>query len=110
MIAALFGAGRKQQPHLDSAGCYRGSNHRYHFNDLGTREFWSAQFSRAADPTTGGLVTKRSLPAFVRHPIYTAGCLFGWAGVLCHLSALSVCMESSCCWVHWSVDLRERLL
>jgi protein-S-isoprenylcysteine O-methyltransferase Ste14 len=38
-------------------------------------------FHAAADPTAGGLVTGGPY-RFVRHPIYTAACLFGWAGML----------------------------
>lgn len=38
-----------------------------------------------ANPTAGGLVTKGPYH-FIRHPIYTAGCLFGWAGMLAHWS------------------------
>ena len=35
----------------------------------------------AADPTDGGLVTTGPY-RFIRHPIYTAVCIFCWAGVL----------------------------
>jgi len=39
--------------------------------------FGSRSFHAAASPTAGGLV--RSGPyAYIRHPIYTAGCLFVW--------------------------------
>jgi protein-S-isoprenylcysteine O-methyltransferase Ste14 len=38
-----------------------------------------------ADPTAGGLVTTGPYH-FIRHPIYTAACLFGWAGVVAHWS------------------------
>ena len=38
-------------------------------------------FHAAADPTAGGLVTGGPY-RFIRHPIYTAACLFGWAGML----------------------------
>jgi protein-S-isoprenylcysteine O-methyltransferase Ste14 len=36
-------------------------------------------FHAAADPTEGGLITSGPY-RFIRHPIYTAACLFGWAG------------------------------
>src|SRR5690606_27591106 len=39
----------------------------------------------AANPTTGGLVTTGPYH-FIRHPIYTAACLFGWSGILMHWS------------------------
>jgi len=45
-------------------------------------------FHAAADPTEGGLVMEGPYH-FVRHPIYTAVCLFGWASVLAHMSPLS---------------------
>jgi protein-S-isoprenylcysteine O-methyltransferase Ste14 len=46
-------------------------------------------FHASADPTVGGLV--RTGPyRYIRHPIYTAACVFGWAGALAHLSALSI--------------------
>lgn len=38
-------------------------------------------FHAAADPTAGGLVTSGPY-RFIRHPIYTAAWLFGWAGML----------------------------
>jgi protein-S-isoprenylcysteine O-methyltransferase Ste14 len=38
-----------------------------------------------ADPTAGGLVTTGPYH-FIRHPIYTAACLFGWAGAVAHWS------------------------
>jgi len=43
----------------------------------------------AADPTEGGLVMTGPY-RFIRHPIYTAICLFCWAAVLAHLSVMSV--------------------
>jgi protein-S-isoprenylcysteine O-methyltransferase Ste14 len=41
----------------------------------------SRSFHAAADPTAGGLVTGGPY-RFIRHPIYTAACLFGWAGMM----------------------------
>jgi len=42
----------------------------------------------AANPTAGGLVTTGPYH-FIRHPIYTAGCLIGWAGMVAHWSPTS---------------------
>jgi protein-S-isoprenylcysteine O-methyltransferase Ste14 len=51
--------------------------------------FGRRSFHAAANPTEGGLV--RTGPyRYIRHPIYTAACLFGWAGILVHLSLASV--------------------
>jgi protein-S-isoprenylcysteine O-methyltransferase Ste14 len=47
--------------------------------------FGRRSFHATADPTEGGLVTTGPY-AFVRHPIYTAVCLFVVAGGLAHLS------------------------
>jgi protein-S-isoprenylcysteine O-methyltransferase Ste14 len=50
--------------------------------------FGSRSFHASADPTAGGLV--RTGPyRYIRHPIYTAACLFGWGGVVTHWSELS---------------------
>lgn len=38
-------------------------------------------FHASADPTAGSLITTGPYH-YIRHPIYTAACLFGWAGVL----------------------------
>jgi protein-S-isoprenylcysteine O-methyltransferase Ste14 len=46
-------------------------------------------FHAAADPTEGGLVTTGPY-RFIRHPIYTAVCLFCGAGVLANLSLPSI--------------------
>jgi protein-S-isoprenylcysteine O-methyltransferase Ste14 len=42
----------------------------------------------AANPTAGGLVTTGPYH-FIRHPIYTAACLVGWAGMAAHWSPTS---------------------
>lgn len=47
--------------------------------------FGRRSFHASADPTSGGLVMTGPY-RFIRHPIYTAGCLFGLAGVLSHWS------------------------
>ncbi len=48
--------------------------------------FGLRSFHAAANPTSGGLVTTGPY-AYIRHPIYTAACLFAWAGVVAHWSA-----------------------
>ena len=48
--------------------------------------FGRRSFHAAADPTSGGLVTTGPY-RFIRHPIYTAACLFCWAGALGHPTA-----------------------
>jgi len=47
--------------------------------------FGLRSFHPAANPTKGGLVTTGPY-RFIRHPIYTAGCLFTWASIFSHLS------------------------
>lgn len=51
--------------------------------------FGRRSFHAAANPTQGGLVTTGPY-RFVRHPIYTAVCLFCWAGILANPTVLSV--------------------
>jgi protein-S-isoprenylcysteine O-methyltransferase Ste14 len=51
--------------------------------------FGRRSFHAAANPTAGGLVTSGPY-RYIRHPIYTAVCLFGWAGVAAHRSAAGV--------------------
>jgi protein-S-isoprenylcysteine O-methyltransferase Ste14 len=51
--------------------------------------FGRRSFHAAGNPTEGGLVTSGPY-RHIRHPIYTAACLFGWAGVLAHLSVTSL--------------------
>jgi protein-S-isoprenylcysteine O-methyltransferase Ste14 len=53
--------------------------------------FGGRSFHATANPTAGGLVTTGPFH-YIRHPIYTAGCLIGWAGVFAHLSAESVAL------------------
>src|SRR5215510_1633994 len=51
--------------------------------------FGRRSFHPAANPTAGGLVTTCPYH-FIRHPIYTAVCLFVTAGVAAHMSLGSV--------------------
>ncbi len=51
--------------------------------------FGQRSFHAAANPSTGGLVTTGPY-RFIRHPIYTAACLFGWSGILAHWSLINV--------------------
>ncbi|HUJ08691.1 MAG TPA: methyltransferase [Verrucomicrobiae bacterium] len=48
--------------------------------------FGRRSFHFAANPTEGGLVTSGPY-RYIRHPIYTAFCVFVWAGVLAHWSS-----------------------
>ena len=51
--------------------------------------FGRRSFHAAANPTEGGLVTTGPY-RFIRHPIYTAVCLFITAGVAAHLAPSAV--------------------
>jgi protein-S-isoprenylcysteine O-methyltransferase Ste14 len=50
--------------------------------------FGRRSFHAAANPTAGGLVTTGPY-RIIRHPIYTAACLFGWGPIFVHLSLVS---------------------
>jgi protein-S-isoprenylcysteine O-methyltransferase Ste14 len=51
--------------------------------------FGRRSFHAAANPTEGGLVTSGPY-RYIRHPIYTAASLFGWASIITHPSFTSV--------------------
>ena len=51
--------------------------------------FGGRSFHVAANPTEGGVVTSGPYRV-VRHPIYAAVLYFAWAGILSHLSILSL--------------------
>ncbi len=51
--------------------------------------FGRRSFHCAANPTEGGLVTTGPY-RFIRHPIYTAVCLFATAGVVAHVSIIGL--------------------
>ena len=50
--------------------------------------FGRRSFHASADPTEGGLVTTGPYH-YIRHPIYTAACLFCLGGIVAHPSLLS---------------------
>jgi protein-S-isoprenylcysteine O-methyltransferase Ste14 len=50
-------------------------------------------FHATAGPTAGRLITIGPYH-FIRHPIYTSACLFGWAGALAHPSPSSLTLAS----------------
>jgi protein-S-isoprenylcysteine O-methyltransferase Ste14 len=51
--------------------------------------FGRRSFHAAANPTAGRLVTTGPY-RYIRHPIYTAICLFAWPGILAHWSLINV--------------------
>ena len=53
--------------------------------------FGRRSFHVAANPTAGGLVTNGPY-RYIRHPIYTAACLFGWSAIIVHWSLVSVAL------------------
>ena len=53
--------------------------------------FGGRSFHAAANPTKGGVV-KSGPYRFVRHPIYASVLYFTWAGVLSHISILSLAL------------------
>ena len=53
--------------------------------------FGRRSFHAAANPTAGGLVTTGPY-RIIRHPIYTAACLFGWGPIAGHWSLVSVAL------------------
>lgn len=55
---------------------------------LGARSFHAA-----ANPTSGDLITTGPY-RFIRHPIYTAICLFVWSGILTHWTLIDAALGS----------------
>ena len=54
--------------------------------------FGRRSFHAAANPTAGGLVTTGPY-RIIRHPIYTAACLFGWGLLLLSALMRMICEE-----------------
>jgi Putative protein-S-isoprenylcysteine methyltransferase len=63
------------------AGCHRRAVRRGRVDGLGPPDAGPPQFPRRGGSHGRGLVTGGPY-RFIRHPIYTAACLFGWAGML----------------------------
>lgn len=59
----------------------------------GRLTFGRRSFHASADPTEGGLMTSGPY-RYLRHPIYASIMYFVWAGVLSHLSLLSLLLGS----------------
>ena len=53
--------------------------------------FGSRSFHASANPTPGGLVTTGPY-RYIRHPIYTAVCLFAWGSIVVHWSLVSAAL------------------
>jgi protein-S-isoprenylcysteine O-methyltransferase Ste14 len=66
--------------------------------------FGRRSFRPAANPTAGGLVTTGPY-RFIRHPIYSAVCLFVTAGAAAHLSLSSVLL----CGLIWATSVVRML-
>jgi len=72
--------------------------------------FGTRSFHAGANPTEGGLVTSGPY-RFIRHPIYAAILLLVWAGVLSHLSAVSLgCAVVATAAVAVRIATEERLV
>ena len=82
MIGALIGLYKigvlfTAQPHR-----YCSSANGSRIDGLARVTFGRRSFHAAANPTAGGLVTTGPY-RIIRHPIYTAACLFGWGADRC---------------------------
>lgn len=53
--------------------------------------FGARSFHASAGPTEGGLVTTGPY-RWIRHPIYAAACLFGWAGIATRPAATNLAL------------------